>query len=233
MILTWEEGKNGVVVKEAANPCIVVLAFLLCVFIESLAFVYVSRDIDISMNVECDPRKHLILNEALNKTNNIDHVYAVDFIYLGDFKSSLVYSDKMTLHKRNFVKIAGFFNKARCYYFLGETENLKFCVEQYKNILYNSKISDKRKINYQKMENILDLLIALSEKDSEKILLYRNIEAWNKSKATEGFVMFLKGVIAYEIGDKLEAVYNFMHVKKNCEKTVLCQMANEYLSVLG
>ena len=79
----------------------------------------------------------------------------------------------------------------------------------------------------------MNLLVALLDKDNQRILEYRNIEVWNNSKATQGYVSYLKGVAAYNLGDLNEAIYRLMDVKENYEKTVFAQLAEQYLSNLN
>lgn len=62
--------------------------------------------------------------------------------------------------------------------------------------------------------------------------LIKSIESWQESVSTVGFVNYLKGVAAYDIGDKKEAIYRFMAVKENCEKTVFFGMAEQHLAKL-
>ena len=68
-------------------------------------------------------------------------------------------------------------------------------------------------------------MVALSDEDTEKISAYRNIEAWNNSKANEGFLNYLKGLAAYIMEEKEEAIYRFMWVKEN-EKVFVIKIGN-------
>ena len=76
-------------------------------------------------------------------------------------------------------------------------------------------------------------MCAISDNDVEKTNeLRNNVEIWNTSKATEGFVNYIRGVAAYKVDDKEEAIYRFKLVKENCSKTVLSGLSEEYLSLL-
>ena len=76
-------------------------------------------------------------------------------------------------------------------------------------------------------------MCAICGKDAEKINeLRNNVEVWNNIKATEGFVNYIKGIAAYDVGDKEEAIYRFKFVKENCSKTVLAVLSENYLSLL-
>ena len=75
----------------------------------------------------------------------------------------------------------------------------------------------------------MKLLVAISEEDKEGISCYKGIEAWNNSKATQGYINYLKGIAAYMAEDKKEAIYRFMSVKENCKKTVFSEKSQQYL----
>lgn len=215
------------------NPVITILIVIFIFFCELIACAFVSTSLTTSMDVECDPQKHLVLNMALNKQKNLTHIFATDYFYMGDFETALVLANKMVAgNKSSFVR-TGLFNKARCEFFLGDFDSLKLTVKQYEAELSNNKkVNQKAKVIYQKIQKTMNLLIAIADKDKEKICAYRNIEAWNNSKATQGYINYLKGIAAYITEDKKEAIYHFMSVKENCEKTVLSKMAEQYLSNL-
>ena len=130
--------------------------------------------------------------------------------------------------------LAGLFNQARCEFFLGNYDSFRQTVAQYESKLSDcQKLKLKTKIAYQKINNILNLMCAISDNDVEKINeLRNNVEIWNTSKATEGFVNYIRGVAAYKVDDKEEAIYRFKLVKENCSKTVLFGLSEEYLSLL-
>lgn len=215
------------------NPVITVLLVLVLFFCGLVANAVVSMPLTTSMDIECDPEKHLTLNAALNLQKNKDYIYAVDFIYMGNFEAALDYANKMIASNKSMMKMIGLFNKARCEFFLGDFDSLKLTVKQYETTLHNmKKINQKSKDEYEKIQKTMNLLIAIADEDKEKIGLFSNIEAWNNSKATEGYIHYLKGLAAYITKDNQEAIYRFMSVKENCEKTVLAKLAEQYLSNL-
>lgn len=219
---------------KGANPVITVLLILLILFFELIAYTLVSTPLSTSMDIECDPEKHLILNTALSKPNNLDPIYAADFIYMGKFEEALLYANKMVACKAPATMIIGLFNKARCEFFLGEISALKETVKQYENALLNMKKSNKKAMEaYKKIQQNINLLVAISEEDKEKIADLCNIQAWNNSKAGEGYINYIKGISAYMLGDKEGAIYRFMCVKENCRKTAFLNMAEQYLSALS
>jgi hypothetical protein len=185
------------------------------------------------MDIECDPERHLILNTVLNKQKNKDHIYAVDFIYMGNFEAALNYANKMVASNKPLMMIIGLFNKARCEFFLDDFDSLKLTVKQYENALHNmKKINQKSKAVCDKIQRTMNLLIAIADKDKEKIGVFRDIEVWNNSKATQGYINYLKGVAAYIMADNEEVIYRFMSVKENCGKTVFSTLADKYLTEL-
>ena len=76
-------------------------------------------------------------------------------------------------------------------------------------------------------------MFMISQNDYQKINELRfGVEPWNNSKATEGFVQYIKGVAAFQVGDREEAVYRLRYVKDNCSKTILSPLADGYLEQL-
>lgn len=215
---------------DGINPVITVIIVLFIFICELIAYANVSSPMTTSLEVECDPEKHLILNSALNKQKYLDRISVVDYTYMGEFEKALSYAQKLQNSKNFDDNMVGIFNKARCQYLMGDFEGLKVTVSQYKTALSNGgKISQNKMVLFDKISKSLNLLIALSEKDQEKISLYKDIEVWNNLKTTKSYVDYLKGVAAYISNDKEEAVYRFMSVKENCSKTVFAKLSDEYL----
>lgn len=218
---------------EGGSPVVTVLLILLILFIGLIAYASVSTSLTTSMDIECNPQKYLTLNQALNNQKHKEPIYATAFTYLGDFEGALYFSNQMIAATKPTVIATGLFNKARCEFFLGNFVSLKETVAQYENTLRNmEKINQKTKDSFGKIQKILNLLVAISEEDKKSISELRNVEPWNNSKATQGFINYLKGVSAYILGDKEDAIYLLRTVKENCEKTVFSQLAEQYLSDL-
>ncbi|MBQ4155575.1 MAG: hypothetical protein IJD90_02080 [Clostridia bacterium] len=214
---------------KGVSPIIAVLLFALVLFVEAIAYALVSSPLTTSLEVECDPEKHLFLNSSLENQNK-DQIYAVDFIYMGNFEVALNYANKMVESKKTSMILSGLFNKARCEFFMGEYESLKLTVQQYENVFNNmKKPNQKVKETFEKILKIMNLMVAISCENKEEISDVSNITVWNNLKVTQGFVDYLKGVSAYLIDNEKEAVYRFMSVKENCEKTVFAKLAEEYL----
>ena len=216
-------------IHPVAAGCIV-LFILLCGL---LAYGKAMLPLSSALDEECDPQKHLMLNEALNRQKNLDIIRAVDYFYIGEFESAAAYADKMIADKNVHRKAAGLFNKARCAFFSGNFEVLKQLVSQYEGHVAAMKGSRAKTGElYEKFGRSLKLLVALADDDVEGITAYRDLAVWNDSKATRGYIDYLKGLAAYRLGETQEAVYRFMAVKESCAKTVLAALAEEYLSNL-
>ena len=76
-------------------------------------------------------------------------------------------------------------------------------------------------------------MLAIVDNDAKKINEYKSsVQVWNNSKATEGFVNYIRGISAYKTDDKEEAIYRFKLVNDNCSKTVLAALSEEHLELL-
>ena len=225
---------NPIVDYKGIPPVYMVIIIVAILIIEIIAYGLVSIPLVASMEIECNPEKHLILNDILNNQKNKDNIYSTDFLYMGNFKSSLEYSIKMVSSDKPPMITMGLFNKARCEFFLGDFDSLKATVTQYENTLNSTnKINQKVRNVYDKILKTMNLLVAISNEDKEQISAFSNIEVWNNSKATECYVNYLKGLAAFNLNDKEEAVSRLTYVKENGDKTVFAQFAEEYLFKLN
>ena len=114
-----------IIAYKGLHPVWTVLLVLLCFFVELIAYAIVSLPLSTSMDQECDPEKQLVLNTHLNKQKNIDHIYSVDYLYLGKYEESIKYSEKMIQNSKEQMVLAGLFNQARCEFFSGNYESFK------------------------------------------------------------------------------------------------------------
>lgn len=208
---------------------VVILLALLAAIFSIIAISFIMYPVVSAMDVECDPEKHLVLNAALNRQKIMDNIYAVDYFYLGDFPASLACAERMTASTNPEMAKAGLFNLARCHFFMGNSEALGFAADSYEKLLVNGKST---KPEFLKLWSAISLMMALNKKDMTAIENLKKIEPWNKSKATEGFVNYLLGVAAFELGETQEAIYRFGAVKEFCSKTVLGELSQEYLEKL-
>ena len=218
--------------RKGLHPAWIVTLILLCFFIEVIAYAIVSLPLQTSMDEECDPEKHLILNKHLSKEKNIDHIYATDYFYLGNYLESVSHSEKLIASPNEQRVLVGYFNLARCQFFLENHQLFCQVASEYETKLLNSKkLNAKTKIVYEKINDVLKLMRAIVEKDKEKIIEYRaSVQGWNNSKATEGFLNFIKGLASHEIDDKEEAIYRFKLVKEKCSKTIFAELSQNTLT---
>ncbi len=228
-----EVSGEKIVNYKGISPVINVGLVLLILFLEAIFYALVSAPLNTSLDVECNPEKYLILNHALNKQKNKNHIYAAGLIGMGRYELALEYANNMINSKQPSMVLAGLFNKARCEFFLNDFIALKNTLNQFEAVLKGmGKINENTKNPYIKIKNIMHLLVAIADKDNQKMLEYRSVEAWNGSNATKGYVNFLKGLTAYNLGDKQEAIYKLKYVVENCQKTAFSQLAEKYIAEL-
>lgn len=214
------------------HPALIILLILLILFVEFIVYAAVSIPAAIALDQECDPEKHLVLNTALTKPNQLDPLLAADYLYLGKYPEALMYAERMAASKNETTSLSGLFCKARCEFLLGNDESFRQTSEEFRERLSgNAKRKPKTQATLLKMEQVLELLRAISDNDTEKIKdLRTSIQCWDKSKATEGFVHYLKGLAAYKTGDRKQAIYRFMTVTENYPKIIFAKYSEEYLS---
>ena len=140
----------------------------------------------------------------------------------------------MTESSNEQIVLGGLFHQARGEFFLGDYDAFRATAEAYESRLSGCQgLSPKVIERLERIRTVLELMRAVSERDTEKITgLQGALTAWKASVATEGFVNYLKGVCAYMTNNKEEAVYRFMLVKDACAKTVFAQLSEEYLALL-
>ena len=223
--------EEKVVDYDGISPIFTVLILILIFIAGLVAYAFAVNPLTTSLDEECDPRKQLALTTAIDKRKNIEVIFAKDLFYIGDFEYALMYANKMIENKNILIKISGLFNKARCEFFKSDFEAFNQTLYQFENEMY--KVENNKRFKWiLKNRKILRLLKAVAEKDNELIKENYDIEAWNESKATEGFVNFVKGIAAYNIDDKMEAIYRFKYVKENCSKMFIGNLAEEYIEKL-
>lgn len=215
------------------NPIVAIIIILFILLCFLISFVVILAPLTASLNIECDPEKHLILNSRLKIQKDMDCVYACDFFYLGNFEVAIDYAKKMTNNINQTIRIGGIFNKSRCEFFLNDFDSMKLTVSQYQTEFANiKKMKPKQREMFEKTLRAMLLMVAIADDDKQKMEDYLNIESWGESKATQGYVNYLKGVAAYKLDMRDEAIYRFMFVKENCSKTILAELAEQYLSNL-
>ncbi len=226
-----------VVDKAGLHPAVTVLLILLCFIVTFIAFSAVSIPLFSSMDQECDPEKQLILNMHLNKTNSadVDAIFACDYLYLGMYIECMNYAKKLVATGKELPVLTGLFCKARCEFLMGDFASFGQTASDYAATLSGcKKLKAKQLEAHQKIGEVLRLMFAISSGDAATINELRGrIEPWAQSVAIEGFINYVKGLAAAQIGDKDEAVYRFKSVKERCSKTVFASLADQHLAGLS
>ncbi len=207
-----------------------ILILILCLTFVTLAVVL--NPMTASMITECDPEKHLFLNAALNKSKNLEEIYAMDHFYLGNFAIALSFANKMVQSPKQRIVCVGLFHKARCEFFLKDISALKATTEQYRLTMSHLKLNKKMQQAFLQMQAVLDLLVAIGENDRQTVAHRIDIAPWNTCKPTQGLIHYVRGLAATVLQDKEEAIYRFKSAKEICEKTVLSSLADENLANL-
>ena len=230
----YVELMGEVIVDYKGLPMAVTVILVICCFIfELIAYAAVSIPINNAIDRECDPEKSLILNMELNKSSALDHIYATDYLYLGEYDRALVYCEKMISSSREPNMLAGLMHKARCEFLRGNIESLKECEAKYAAVLSQSKKKESALIPYQKIHINMKLMCASADNDVEVINELRNpVEPWSPLKLCEEYVNYLKGLAAFAVDDREEAVYRLKSVCDRCPKTVFAKLANEKLNCI-
>ena len=215
------------------QPVTVILAILLCLFVEVIAYASVSTPLNTAMSEECDPEKHLALNTSLSHSKNLDHIYTTDYLYMGRYEEALAHTSVMLESTNDQTVLAGLFNKARCEFFTENREALQQTTEQYKAKLSDcKKLKPKVKMTYERAVDALDLMCAIADGNTEEMRVRKDdLESWSASKATVGFVDYIIGLAAYKTDDRELATDKFTAVKQSCAKTVLAKLSEEYLTI--
>ena len=227
-------GESIITYKGLLHPALAVFLVLLTLLVGSVLYALASLSLYSSMDQECDPEIHLILNMKLNRQKNIDHIYAVDYLYLGHLEKSVEHAEKMIASGKEDRILSGLFHKARCEFLGAHYDALSQTASEFTAVLSSSrKQRPKAIIAYQRIGDAMNLMLAIAKDDTDRINALRNsIEPWNTSKPTQGFVNYIKGIAAYKAGDRQEAVYRLKWVKENCQKTVFSALADGYLALI-
>lgn len=229
------ENEDGVKFSYEGMP-IAVSSFLCVAVIVGAILLYslVSIRLTTSLDIECDPQMYLELHLALNSSKRVDVNCMQGYFYLGDFTNSLSCANKVLESNKERKLLWGLFNKARAEFFLDDIDSFTATANRYKAVFHNTaSIVDKSNFAYARMEDILDMMIAIASNDREYITKnYKSLKDWNNSKADEGFVNYIKGYAARIAEDDDEAIYRLMSVKDKCENTVLFTLAQNQLDIL-
>lgn len=219
---------------DGLHHAIAVVIILLITFVYVICQAAATLPLFASLDNECDPYKHLILNSRIKHRKDTDNLCSVDYFYLGDYAMSINYADSMMMSGKINVILVGLYLKSRCEYMLGNYVACKNHAEEFAARLASAQgLNPKQRSELEKMGKVLTLLCAIAVDDTDKIReLQAGVEVYNASKATECFVNYVKGVAAYKVGDTQEAIYRFKCVTYNGSKTTFAALAEQYLETL-
>ena len=228
-------GATETVTSEGLPTGILILLIALCFLVYFVALTFIMSPLASAMNQECDPEKQLILYLNISKNGPPNYIFLQDHFYLGNYSEAIKYADKMINDRKKNHKIVGLFQKARCAFFLKDIDMLKETTAKYdQELSCLNRQKEKQRLTNEKYQTVLHMLCALSDHDLEKIAALRNqIAPWSASKAAEAFVQYLKGLIAFELGETKEAEFRFCLVADQYPKLILASLSNEYLKKLS
>ena len=204
-------------------------AVVAIIIVYLVTFCIVSAPLTNSMISECDPKKYIGLTyySEGRKAQNIS--YVMGFFYLGDFEMALNLAENGIRTSKN--PYAELFYKASCLFFLGRMDELRATVLELEARLLRE---PKKKIKARRSLVYLYLLLAISENDKEKILKYRDaLEQFEKTTPNAAFLSYIKGVAAFCLKERNEAIYRFMAAKEMGSKAFFPAYADVYLEKLN
>jgi len=235
VLLPWIDVMDGTAkTYDGSDPFAALLQVFFVLFIGTIVHSTSVLPLFSSLDVECDPYKHLILNSRIKVQKNMDSICSADYFYLGNYGMSLNYAGSMVMSGKVNVILVGLFYSARCEYMLGNYIACKNYAEEFAARLASAQgLKPKQRSELEKMGKVLILLCAIAEDDQRKINeLCAGVEVYNASKGTECFVNYVKGIAAYKTGDSQEAIYRFKCVTYNGSKTAFAALAEQYLETL-
>lgn len=221
---------GDVIINHSGAPTLIVV-FLIVILICLIAYVFISVPIHNTLLNECNARKYIVMLTALEKEKSIYSMLATGYFYLGDFDTGVYYCNKTIESKSQYAKLTGLFGRARCEYFAGKYENFQQNVLEFNNLLSASRLNKKQQAIIIRYQCVINLFSAILNKDNLKIKEFAsNLQPWEDTKIVVSFINYLKGLAAYELGDKKECNYRFMAVCDVASKTVLGALSKKYLS---
>lgn len=235
VLLPWIDVMDGTAkTYDGSDPIAALVQVLFIFLIGSIMYSTAVMPLFTSLDAECDPYKHLILNSRIKLQKNIDGICSADYFYLGNYAMSTNYAASMIMSGKIEFILVGLFYRARCEYMLGNYDACQNHAKEFAAKLASAQgLKKKHRVESEKIAVVLDLMCAITEDNVEKINeIFERADVYNASKATECFVNYVKGSAAYKVGDKQEAIYRFKAITYNGSKTAFAALANEYLELL-
>lgn len=214
---------------------VLVVLFVIGAFASLLAFLIVGTPTYNALYNDCDARKHLVLLNGIEKGKGTYPLLVTAYFYIGDFDTSIHYAKRVYQNKSVNSKLTALYWIALNQFFLGKTEEFKQTAFDFQVMTKNAKLNEKHRKEILECHTVINLLLAITNEDSEKIKEFAsrldNIK--DDNKIASAFVNYLKGIAAYALGDKMESTHRFMSVCDIASKTVLGTLAKRYLDKLN
>ena len=208
--------------------------FALGAFASLFAFVLVGVPTYNALYNECDARKHLIMLNGIEKGKNTYPLLTTAYFYIGDFDTSIHYAKRVYQNKSANSKLTALYWIALNQYFLGKTEEFKKTALDLQAMTKTAKLSEKQRKGILKCHSVINLLLAITNKDNEKIKEFvGRLDIIDNTPITVAFDSYMKGIASYELEENLESTHRFMNVCDIASKTVLGILAKEYLNKLN
>ncbi len=197
-------------------------------------YVLASMPIYNALFYECDAKKHLVMLSSLEKEKRIYQMLSNAYFYVGDYDTAVYYDKKAFEKKSHNAKLTALFGRARSEFFANKIDNFTCTASDFNSLIATAKLNDRQKKTVSKYQTIINLLLAITNNDTEKIKEYAScLQAWEETKITGSFINYLKGIASFKLNDKTESTYRFMSVCESASKTVLGTLAKEYLDKLN
>ncbi len=207
----------------------VLQAVLAIIIVYIVAFYLIISPVINAMITECDPKKYIGLTyySEGKKAQNIS--YSAGYFYMGEFEKSLEFAEReLVASKKPYTEL---FYKASCLFFLGRMEEFRSAVLELEARLLNE---SKKKAKARRSLGYLYLLLAISENDKEKIIKYRAAaEPIEKTAPNTAYLSYIKGVAAFCLKERNEAIYRFMSAKEMGSKAFFPAYVDVYLEKLN
>lgn len=187
-----------------------------------------------SLFQECDARKHLFLLKTLENEKFTYPALANAYAYIGDFDTAIYYDKKAYENKSRIAKLHALYGKATNEFFAERIDDFRNTAFEFQSLTKKTKLNDKQRQKFLKCHRVINLLLAISNKDLEKIKEFSSLlEPFDKTVISTVFINYLKGLSSFELKNKAECTYRFMSVCDVASKTALGVLAKEYLDKIN
>lgn len=230
---------DGALIDFDGLPIWIALPLLIaCYFLEVVLFYKtVSPALTKPLTEECDPEKYLELNLDISGTRELTLVCSSAYLFLGEFDKSISYSKEAAADRSYRYALTGLYNKAMAELLIGNTDAVKKTARAFNDILNGTdKIPEKDRLTFKSMTSLLDLAVAISDNNADKIAEIKstiNLENAGKQRSATVLARYVVGLSDMVVGDKDSAQAHFEWLKENAKKTVFPSLADKRLKELN